>query len=138
MPLDQVRIHISGQAGRKRSSEAADDDVVARTAIENVLTAIADQHVVACTSSQGIVSDTSDQDVVSIATIAGELDCAGTEPGGLDHIVAGEAVDDDAVEICFEAGDVDLRCQTHYRDAATIAEDKHHIVAARRVDDDSV
>ena len=73
-----------------------------------------------------------------MAAVGGELDGASAEPRSLDHVIAGKGVDDDAIVGRFEAGDVDLRRQTEHRDAAAIADDKHHIVAVRGIDDDGV
>src|SRR5262245_51700843 len=93
----------------QRTDQTLDDDVVTRATIEDILPATADQHIVAGAAGKGVVSGASDQDVIAIAAIGDELDRAGGEPGGFDHVVAGKAVDDDAIEVCFEAGDVDLR-----------------------------
>ena len=46
-----------------------DDDVVAGSAVEDVLPAAADQHVVAGTAVQRVVAGAADQDVVAVAAI---------------------------------------------------------------------
>ena len=72
-----------------------DVDVVAGAPVEDVLARTTDQHVVACVAVQDVVAGAADQDVVAVAAIGGELDACQT--GRLDHVVAAEAIDDDAV-----------------------------------------
>src|SRR4029079_1346434 len=89
-------------------------------------------------AEQGVVAGPADQNVVTSAAVSSELDRTGGEPRGLDHAIAGKAVDNNAIHFRLKAGDVDLSRQTKHRDAALISDDHHHIVAARRVDDDRV
>ena len=77
-------------------------DVVAGSAVEDVLPATADQHVIACPAVQRVVAGAADQDVVAVAAIGGELHAA--QPGRFDDVIAAKAIDDDAI-VGIEAGD---------------------------------
>ena len=55
--------------------------------------AAADEHVVAGAAEQHVVAVAADEDVVAVAAVGGELDRAGGQAGGLDHVVAGQRVD---------------------------------------------
>ena len=69
----------------------------------------ADQHVVAVAAEQHVVAVAADQDVVAVAAVGRELDRAGRQAGGLDHVVAGQGVDRQPVVGRLGAGDVHLR-----------------------------
>ena len=103
---DEARGHELAQQGDARGSErrcrrrgggraAWDDDVVARSAVEDVLPAAADQHVVSRAAGQHVVAGAADQDVVAVAAIGGELDAR--QSGRVDDVVAAKAIDDDAI-----------------------------------------
>ncbi len=79
-----------------------------------------------------------DQDVVAVAAVGGELDRAGRQARGLDHVVAGQGVDDQPVVGRLGAGDVHLGGQAEHRDAARVAGDADDVVAVGAVDDDGV
>ncbi len=58
---------------RRTAYRALNGDVVARSAVENVLPRAADQHVVARAAGQSVVAGAADQDIVAVAAIRGEL-----------------------------------------------------------------
>ena len=86
-------------------------------AVEDVDAGAADQHVVAVAAEQHVVAVAADQDVVAVAAVGGELDRAGRQARGLDHVVAGQGVDRQPVVGGLGAGDVDLGGQAE--DATT-------------------
>ena len=83
----------------------------------------ADQDVVAGAAEQRVVAGAADQDVVAVAAVGRELDRAGGQARGLDHVVAGQGVDDQPVVGGLGAGDVHLGGQAEDGDAARIAGD---------------
>src|SRR4051794_28700276 len=91
---DKARRHeLAKQRGtRPRAGKALDHDIVAGSAVENVLPAAAEQNVVAVAAGQGVVAEPADQDVIAVAAIAGDLE-AGGKTRCVDDIVAAEAVD---------------------------------------------
>ena len=102
---DEARRHELAQQGgtaagepspRSVAHQGLDDDVVAGSAVEDVLPAIADQHVISGAAAQGVVAGAADQDVVAVAAIGGELHAA-AKPGRIDDVIAAEAIDDDAI-----------------------------------------
>ena len=90
------------------AGDELDLDVVAVAAVEDVVAAAAEQHVVAGAAEQHVVAGAADEDVVAVAAVGGELDAAGRQARGLDHVVAGQRVDRQPVVGGLGAGDVDL------------------------------
>jgi hypothetical protein len=76
--------------------ETLNDDIVARSAIEDVEPEAADEHVIAGTTAQDVIAIAADQDVVAVAAIGGQLD-GRPQPRRLDDVIAGKAVDDDSI-----------------------------------------
>src|SRR5438309_5482408 len=70
-----------------------DDHVVAGAAVEDVGATVADEDVVAGATGEGVVAGAADQHVVAIAAVLDEIDDAGVQPGGGDHVVTGDGVD---------------------------------------------
>src|ERR1051326_3686491 len=119
-----------------RHCRRGEDDVAAGAAVEDVDPAIADQYVVAGTSAQRVVSGATDQYVVAVAAIGEQLHRR-PETGSCDHVVAIQAVDDEAVG-GLEIGDCHRRGQPRHGDQAVVIGDRNHVVAVRRVDDDRI
>ena len=91
-------------------TDGLDLDVVAGSAVEDVLPSAADQHVIARTAEQGVVTGTTNQDIGTVAAVLGDQN-AGREPGRVDDIITAKTIDDDAI-IGVEAGDRNVRSQT--------------------------
>ena len=53
-----------------------DKDIVARSAVENVLPGAADQHVVTRPTQQSVVAWAADEDVIAVAAVGRELNAA--------------------------------------------------------------
>ena len=79
------------------------------------------QHVVAGAAEEGVVAGAADEDVVAVAAVGGELDRAGLQARGLDHVVAGQRVDGQPVVGGLGAGDVHPCRQAEDRRAAGVA-----------------
>jgi len=77
-------------------AERMNDDIVAGSAIEDVEPEAADEHVVSGAAVEDVVAIAADQDVVAVAAIGGELH-GRPEPGHLDDVIAGKAIDDDPI-----------------------------------------
>jgi hypothetical protein len=60
----------------QRPGKTLNHDVVARTAVEDVLAGAADKHVVSGIAVESIVPGATDQDIVAIAAIGGELEAS--------------------------------------------------------------
>src|SRR5204862_1179768 len=113
-----------------------EDDIAAGAAIEDIDAAIADQYVVARTPAQRVISGATDQYVVATAAIGEQLHRR-PETGGRDHVIAIQAVDDEAVG-GLEIGDCHRRGQPRHGDQAIVIGDRDHVVPVRRVDDDRI
>ena len=88
--------------------------------------------------SSDVVAVAADQHVVAVAAVGRELDRAGRQARGFDHVVAGQGVDRQPVVGGLGAGDVDLGGQAEHGDAARVAGDGIDVVAVGAVDDDGV
>ena len=112
------------------------DDVVAGPAVEDRRPRRADQHVVSSAAGESVVAGAADQDVVAGAAIGGELH-GSPEPRRGDDIVAGEAIDDDAIG-CLEPEIVTWAARPDTVTTPLSLIDRDHVVAVGPVDDDRV
>src|ERR1700722_12221774 len=106
-----------------------EEDVVARSAIEDIHPAAAEENVVARTAGQNVVAGTADEEVIAVATIGRELNAA-RQSGRIDDVVPAEAVDDKAVVGRFGAGDGHSRRETRDCDDAAARANGNVVVAA--------
>src|SRR5262249_22317649 len=111
-------------------------DVVAWTAVEDILTRSPNQDVVAATAAEAVDALATDQHVIAVASVGRELDRAGGQLGGFHHVVAVQDIDDELVEVRLGTLDVDTGGQTVDIDAGRVAVHRDHIVAISAIDDD--
>ena len=88
-----------------------------------------------CAANDEVVALAADDLVIAGAAIDREVDLAGLEGGGVDGVVAGEAVDRERVEGALGAGERHLRRQSVDHHARAAAGDRDGVVAGRAVDD---
>ena len=93
----------------KPSWPSSDVVVVARVPDEDVVAGAHQGEVVAVAAVDEVVAFRADQDVVAEPAVHGQLDAVGLEAGGVDHVVAAEAVDDEPVVGLLLVEDADLR-----------------------------
>src|SRR5262249_9043922 len=103
-----------------------------------VLPRPADQDVVPGAAVQDVVPRAADQDVVAFAAVGDQGDRPRRQPGGLHHVVTGQALDAQNVIGRLGAGDVDPSGQAKDRRARRVADRLDHVVAVGAVDDDGV
>src|SRR5262245_15490115 len=120
------------------SARSLDQGVGAWPPGEDVLARSADQHVVAVAAAEGVVPRAADQNVGAVAAVRRELDRVGRQAGCVHHVVTGQGIDLQLIVGGLGAGDVHLRRQALDGNAAGVAADHDHVVAAGALDGDGV
>src|SRR5262245_31426994 len=108
---------------------------VARVPDECVIACPKQGRVVALRAKDGVVALAADDLVIADAAVDREVDLAGFERGGIDGVVAAQAVDRERIEGALGPGERHLRCQSVDHHARTTASDGDGVVAGRAVDD---
>src|SRR5262245_59522005 len=137
-PADGTADGIVTRGPSCRPVPSLDQDVVTGPAVEDVLPRPADQHVVAGAADQGVVPRAADQFVVAVTAVHRELDRVGRQAGSSHHVITGQGFDGDLIIGGLGTGDVHLGGQALDGNAALVAADHDHVVAAGAVDDDGV
>ena len=82
-----------------------DDNVIPRTAVQDINSWTSDQDVVAEPSKQSIISTTANEDIVIGAAIDDQSDQARWQGRGVHEIESGKCVHDDPIDRGFAPGD---------------------------------